>query len=89
MQHTQQVVLLGRSGVDKSSIVRLVADRFKGDTDASYLAKILAIADSTVKFNIWDTAGKERYSPLARMYTEMLTSRSGSSYSYGSYGVLN
>jgi small GTP-binding protein len=75
MQTTQQVkvVLLGRSGVGKSSIVlRFVADSFKGDTDAtigaSYLTKILTIADCTVKFNIWDTAGQERYSPLARMY---------------------
>mmetsp|Transcript_7228 Transcript_7228/g.13360 ORF Transcript_7228/g.13360 Transcript_7228/m.13360 type:complete len:211 (+) Transcript_7228:620-1252(+) len=74
-QNTKQlkVVLLGKSGVGKSSIVlRFVADNFKGDTDAtigaSYLTKILSIGDTNIKFNIWDTAGQERYGPLARMY---------------------
>jgi small GTP-binding protein len=75
MQNSKQVkvVLLGKSGVGKSSIVlRFVADNFKGDTDAtigaSYLTKILSIGDTNIKFNIWDTAGQERYGPLARMY---------------------
>ena len=68
-----KVVLLGESGVGKSSIVlRFVADNFKADGEAtlgaSYMGKILHIGDKSIKFNIWDTAGQERYHSLAKMY---------------------
>lgn len=68
-----KVVLLGDSGVGKSSIVlRFVADNFKSDGEAtigaSYMGKILQFNDKTIKFNIWDTAGQERYHSLAKMY---------------------
>lgn len=68
-----KVVLLGDSGVGKSSIVlRFVADNFKTDAEAtigaSYMGKILQINEKMIKFNIWDTAGQERYHSLAKMY---------------------
>lgn len=68
-----KLVLLGDSGVGKSSIVlRFVADNFKEDTDAtigaSYMSKMLQIQEKAIKFNIWDTAGQERYHALAKMY---------------------
>lgn len=68
-----KVVLLGDSGVGKSSLVlRFVADNFKNDADAtigaSYMGKILQFNDKMIKFNIWDTAGQERYHSLAKMY---------------------
>ncbi|CAG9326445.1 unnamed protein product [Blepharisma stoltei] len=68
-----KVVLLGDSGVGKSSLVlRFVADNFKTDRDAtigaSYMGKNLQFNDKTIKFNIWDTAGQERYHSLAKMY---------------------
>ncbi|CAG9334898.1 unnamed protein product [Blepharisma stoltei] len=68
-----KVVLLGDSGVGKSSLVlRFVADNFKIDSDstvgASYMGKSLQFNDKTIKFNIWDTAGQERYHSLAKMY---------------------
>jgi small GTP-binding protein len=68
-----KVVLLGDSGVGKSSIVvRFVADNFKSDPEAtlgaSYMGKSLQVGDKTIKFNIWDTAGQERYHSLAKMY---------------------
>ncbi|OMJ86679.1 hypothetical protein SteCoe_11765 [Stentor coeruleus] len=68
-----KVVLLGDSGVGKSSIVlRFVADNFKSDAEAtigaSYMGKILQFNDKMIKFNIWDTAGQERYHSLAKMY---------------------
>lgn len=68
-----KLVLLGDSGVGKSSIVlRFVADNFKEDTDAtigaSYMSKMLQIQEKAIKFNIWDTAGQERYRSLAKMY---------------------
>ena len=68
-----KVVLLGDSGVGKSSIVlRFVADNFKADADAtigaSYMGKMMQYYDKSIKFNIWDTAGQERYHTLAKMY---------------------
>ena len=68
-----KVVLLGESGVGKSSIVlRFVADNFKADGEAtlgaSYMGKILHMGEKSIKFNIWDTAGQERYHSLAKMY---------------------
>ena len=68
-----KLVLLGDSGVGKSSIVlRFVADNFKSDAEAtigaSYMGKILQFNDKMIKFNIWDTAGQERYHALAKMY---------------------
>jgi small GTP-binding protein len=68
-----KVVILGESGVGKSSVMlRFVTNNFKLDSastvGASYMGKVLQISDKTIKFNIWDTAGQERYHSLARMY---------------------
>lgn len=67
------MVLLGDSGVGKSSIVlRFVADNFKGDEDAtigaSFMGKMMQFNEKSIKFNIWDTAGQDRYHTLAKMY---------------------
>jgi Ras-related protein Rab-22 len=68
-----KIVLLGDSGVGKSSIVlRYVTDNFKTDEDGtvggSYMGKIVNMNEKMVKINIWDTAGQERYHSLAKMY---------------------
>lgn len=68
-----KLVLLGDSGVGKSSLLRrFVHDTFNEETDstmgASYLSKVVTLSDHSVKFNIWDTAGQERYRALAKMY---------------------
>lgn len=68
-----KVVLLGDSGVGKSSIIlRFVADNFKADADATigaaYMGKIMQFSGKSIKFNIWDTAGQERFHTLAKMY---------------------
>ena len=76
MQRNQvqvKVVILGNSGVGKSSIIlRFVADNFKSDGEAtigaSYMGKIMQFNDKSIKFNIWDTAGQERFHTLAKMY---------------------
>lgn len=91
-----KVVLLGDSGVGKSSLaLRFTSDEFhpyrESTIGASFMSKDLefdptaAAGDSshdimasqlnktptrkrTVKFNIWDTAGQEKYHSLAVMY---------------------
>ncbi|EPY25533.1 Rab family, other [Strigomonas culicis] len=72
-----KVVLLGDSGVGKSSLVQ----RLKGEWNenlsstvgASFyrytpLATSAAHAGAKLSFDIWDTAGQERYRSLASMY---------------------
>ncbi|XP_061188054.1 uncharacterized protein LOC133196137 [Saccostrea echinata] len=69
-----KLVLLGESGVGKSSIaLRFVRGEFNENGEATigaaYLTKTINVLQSaTVKFDIWDTAGQERYHSLAPMY---------------------
>lgn len=68
-----KVVLLGDSGVGKSSLLeRFVSDSFNQESGptlgASFLSKEITVDSHTIKFNIWDTAGQERYHALAKMY---------------------
>jgi hypothetical protein len=57
-----KVVLLGDSGVGKSSIVlRFITEQFKEEQEstigASFLSKTIQIENKPVSFQIWDTAG--------------------------------
>ncbi|XP_069107744.1 ras-related protein Rab-5B-like [Argopecten irradians] len=68
-----KLVLLGESGVGKSSIaLRFVRGEFNenGETTigAAYLTKTINCQGCPIKFDIWDTAGQERYHSLAPMY---------------------
>ncbi len=72
-----KVVLLGDTGVGKSSIaLRFVSNEFKPYSEstigASFLSKTLSFDASNnrkkIAFKIWDTAGQERYACLAPMY---------------------
>ena len=70
-----KVVLLGDSGVGKSSIIKqYVTHSFDTEISSSisskYISKEVKIEDinKTVKFNIWDTAGQERYRSLAKIF---------------------
>ena len=61
-----KVVLLGDTGVGKSSLVlRFVTNSFKAYSEstigASFMSKIMAIDGNKIKFQIWDTAGQERF----------------------------
>ena len=71
--HEVKVCILGDSGVGKSSLVqRFVHNTFtvgnESTIGASYLSKTIVVGDRTIKFNIWDTAGQEKYRALAPMY---------------------
>lgn len=68
-----KLVLLGDSGVGKSSIVeRFVRNEFNDTTEstigAALLTQRMVLDDKTINFEIWDTAGQERYRSLAPMY---------------------
>lgn len=68
-----KVVLLGDTGVGKSSLVlRFVTNNFKPYSEstigASFMSKMITVNSKPLKFQIWDTAGQEKYHSLAPMY---------------------
>ncbi|KAJ3439998.1 ras-related protein rab-5c [Anaeramoeba flamelloides] len=68
-----KIVLLGQSGVGKSSIVsRYCKNTFSESTDttigATFLNKVVNLDNYSIKLQIWDTAGQERYHSLIPMY---------------------
>ena len=68
-----KLCLLGEAGVGKSSIVmRFVRDSFKSALEstigASFMSKKISVDDQHFAFQIWDTAGQEKYRSLAPMY---------------------
>mmetsp|Transcript_5908 Transcript_5908/g.5295 ORF Transcript_5908/g.5295 Transcript_5908/m.5295 type:complete len:185 (+) Transcript_5908:117-671(+) len=68
-----KVVLLGDTGVGKSSLVlRFVTNNFKPYSEstigASFMSKMIMVSGKPIKFQIWDTAGQEKYHSLAPMY---------------------
>ena len=74
MLFRSKVVLLGDSGVGKSSIAtRFSKDTFKEDYEVtiggSYFQSQVAISSGAiVKLHIWDTGGAERFRSMARIY---------------------
>ena len=70
-----KVVLVGDSGVGKTSILqRFAFNNFRQDTQSSIggmlITKDLKIEEynTTAKFFLWDTAGQEKYKSLASTY---------------------
>lgn len=68
-----KLCLLGDTAVGKSSLVlRFVNDRFEPHTTAtigaSFMSKNFKVGDKSYKYQIWDTAGQEKYKALAPMY---------------------
>jgi len=68
-----KIVLLGNSGVGKTSLVmRFIHHQFSSNLNstigASYLDKIVNYNGQQVKLQMWDTAGQERFRSLAPMY---------------------
>lgn len=68
-----KIVLLGASGVGKSSIsLRYVRNDYSQDNEstigAAFLTMPIDFGDKKICLEIWDTAGQERYNSLAPMY---------------------
>ena len=72
---TCKVVLIGESGVGKTSIIsRYTTNTFKSHLmatpGANFVTKNVIMEDEkkSIKFEIWDTAGQERYRALAKVF---------------------
>ena len=72
---TIKVVILGESGVGKTSIIsRFINDTFEEElvttTGASYVSKSMKFSDKNqvLNFEIWDTAGQEKYRSLTQIF---------------------
>ena len=70
---TYKLILLGESSVGKSSIIdRLTRNKFSELSVATvgqfYTEKMLEIKNTKVKFEIWDTAGQEKFRSLISNY---------------------
>ena len=69
-----KVVLLGESAVGKTSIItRFVENKFKQDVmsslSANFISKKVEIGKNQfIKFDIWDTAGQEKYRALTKIF---------------------
>ena len=70
-----KVVLIGESGVGKTSIItRYFSNKFKTQqmptTGATFISKTIILEDEnrSIKFELWDTAGQEKYRALAKVF---------------------
>ena len=70
-----KVVLIGESGVGKTSIIsRYMTDSFSstlGSTPGANLCSsdlFLKNENQSIKFEIWDTAGQEKFRSLAKVF---------------------
>ena len=74
--HTCKVVLLGESGVGKTCIIaRFINNTFEENlistTGASYAGKTMTFDEyngKSIRFEIWDTAGQEKYRSLTKIF---------------------
>ena len=71
---TFKIVLLGDSGVGKTSIIsQFIDNNFQDDIQSSsggtFNSKTFTYSDNKIlKFDIWDTAGQERYRALTKIF---------------------
>ena len=70
-----KVVLLGESGVGKTSIIsQFTSNKFNPrcatSVSAQFISKIIEFPEyqKTIKFDIWDTVGQEKYRSLAKIF---------------------
>ena len=71
-----KVVLLGESGVGKTSIISRFINNFFAEnvistTEASYAGKTMIFDEfggKKIRFEIWDTAGQEQYRSLTKIF---------------------
>ena len=79
-----KVVLLGESGVGKTSIIsRYISNTFSSvltaTPGANFTTKTVYIEDEaqSIKYEIWDTAGQERYRSITTAYYTLQNAKLG------------
>ncbi len=70
---TLKVVLIGEAGVGKTCLIsKFMTGKFDPNTlssaSAQYISKQIVIQGKAIKFDIWDTAGQEKYRALAKIF---------------------
>jgi small GTP-binding protein len=71
---TIKVVLIGESGVGKTSIIQRYVDNIFDPnviltSSAQFISKTVELNDEqSIKFDIWDTAGQEKFRALAKIF---------------------
>ena len=73
MMHSLKVVIVGDSQVGKSCIgFRFVQETFNNQTSptigAAFLTKVVQTSFGSVRLQLWDTAGQEKFKTLTPMY---------------------
>ena len=70
-----KVVLIGESGTGKTSIIQkfsynLFDQNCASSISSQYISKIINLEDinQSLKFDIWDTAGQEKYRSMAKLF---------------------
>ena len=68
-----KVVLLGESGVGKTSIISQLMEQEYNDeqtstTGTTFSTKTINFGEKSLCFEIWDTAGQEKYRALTKMF---------------------
>ena len=67
-----KIILVGDSGVGKTSIIETYIDNFKGNPlstiTASYYSKEVSINNYNISFQIWDTVGQEQYRSMNNLF---------------------
>ena len=68
-----KVVLVGESGVGKTSIINyFIYGKFDNKVissiSVSFVSKKMNINGRQIKFDIWDTAGQEKYRSLSKIF---------------------
>ena len=72
---TCKVVLLGESGVGKTSIIQRYTNNsfnpaISTTSGANFISKIINFPEEnqTIKFEIWDTAGQEKFRSVTKIF---------------------
>jgi Ras-related protein Rab-1A len=68
-----KILLIGNSGVGKSSIVQMYSEKqfsenFLSTIGVDFKVKTVTVDDKIVKMQIWDTAGQERFRSITNSY---------------------